>query len=112
MKKNDTKTPMIKAKAWNAIQQYFRSYKKYDPKQRKYVEQNPLFDLDAADKIANILPIMVESINEMNNYRKTRKAKKAVHEQREANGYYEKKAAKKAKSKALGNFTVKQTKVA
>jgi len=112
MKTNQTKAPMIKAKAWNAIQQYFRSQKKWDPSQRKYVETNPLFDLDDKDKIANIMPIMVESINELHNYRVNRKAKRKVHEQREKTGYYDKKKAKNAKSKLMRDFRVKQTKVA
>lgn len=110
MKTNNTKTPMIKAKAFNAIQQYFRSDRKYDWNQRKYVENNPLFALSDKEKLEAITPIMQEVINELAKYKRDRKEKKKVHELRLANGYYDKKQMKKAKSKLMQDFKVKQTK--
>ena len=97
--KTATKTPMIKSAAWNKIQQYFRSYKKWDPKERKYVEQNPLFLLSDKEKMEIVSQVMVESINELSSYKRQRKEAKKVHEQRVTNGYYEKRAAKKAQHK-------------
>jgi hypothetical protein len=107
MKTQTSKTPMIKSAAWNKIQQYFRSYKKWDKTKREYVEQNPLFLLSDKVKMEIVSKAMVESINELNSYRAQRKAAKVVHEGRVKNGYYEKKAVKKAKHKELSRERVK-----
>ena len=106
----NTKTTAIKAKAYNAIQQLFRSNRKYDWTKRQYVEHNPLFELSDKEKIALITPIMQEVIQELDQYKRKRKDKNKVHELRLTNGYYEKKAAKRAKSKDMRDFKVKQTK--
>jgi hypothetical protein len=110
MKTNNTKTPMIKAKAFNAIQQYFRSNRKYDYQKRQYVEHNPLFTLSDKEKLEHVTAVMQEVIAELNRYKKSRKEAKKVHEIRLVNGYYDKKAMKRAKSKLMQDSKVKQTK--
>lgn len=92
---------MIKSKAYNQIQAYFQDIKKYDPKAKKYVQLNPLFDLSDAEKMEAIKKIMSESIPELRSYKADRKKKNQVNKLRQERGYKPKKKTTKAQWEAM-----------
>lgn len=102
MKQNSSKAPMIKSAAYNKVQRFFQTKRQYNRVicQWENVPLDPLAGLSDAEKLKAIEEIMKSSIEELKNYRKSRKKAKEVHENRLKTGYYEKKAAKKQVHKA------------
>lgn len=97
MKQNTSKAPMIKSAAYNKVQRYFQTQRKYNRQTYKWetVPLDPLAGLSAEEKLKAIEEILQASIEEMKNYKKSRKKAKEVYENRLKTGYYEKKSAKK-----------------
>lgn len=100
MKQRNTFTPMIKAKALNAIVPFFFSKRTYNEKTHRYEQLNPLFELSNDEKISRIEPIMKQLFEELKGYKEKRKTRADIAEDRLIRGYYESKALKRATRKA------------
>jgi len=90
-----SKTSMIKGKAYNQVQRYFQSSQKYNKDTKKWETLDPLANLSDKEKMEAITIIMNEAVAEMRNYKSKKRQKKIITKLREERGYKGKKKTSK-----------------
>lgn len=94
--KQNSKTSMIKGRAYNQIQRYFQSSMIYNKTTGKFEPLDPLSKLSDAEKMEAIKTIMNETVIEMRNYKIDRKKKSKINQLRADRGWKPKKRTSKS----------------
>lgn len=92
----DRNVQIIKGTAYNKIQRYFQTSKKYNKVTNKFEPIDPLGHISDEEKFKAIEEVMKEAVSLMRNYKRQKSNKKKVNAERAKRGYTKKKKVSKA----------------